>query len=464
MKKALLCLAVLFYFCPGAWVWAADFPRVAGQINTELAEAKKEQAQTLKEIAQRRADLQQRILQAEAGLKSEKQRLAAAQQSLKTTHQQRLELINKLEQESGDLKELAGNVRAAARDLLALAERSPVTAQNPGRLPGLRSYLDKTRYPGIAEIERLIQEYLYEIRATAQIASEQGTILDEQGRENQADLVRIGGMNTIFRQGDRVGFASIAPTSGRLLTVSGELPWGQEGALQDFLTGRSSEVFLDITGGAALKQLSRRSDLWQHLQSGGPLIWPILFVGLLAAALIGERLFHLQRMRAKTDGLMDRVNQLVAQGDFKAAHAQAESQAGQPASNVIKAGLSLQGCSAEALETRLGEAMLKELPRLERFLTALKMLAAVAPLLGLLGTVTGMINTFQVITVFGTGDPRLMAGGISEALVTTEVGLAVAIPVMVASALLRRKAQRISGDMEEKALALSAAMLAQAGK
>jgi biopolymer transport protein ExbB len=103
----------------------------------------------------------------------------------------------------------------------------------------------------------------------------------------------------------------------------------------------------------------------------------------------------------------------------------------------------------------LQEAILKELPRLERFLPALNVIAAVAPLLGLLGTVTGMIGTFHVITLYGTGDPRLMAGGISEALVTTMVGLAVAIPVMLIHAFLRRRIEHIVGDMEEKALAMS---------
>jgi biopolymer transport protein ExbB len=156
---------------------------------------------------------------------------------------------------------------------------------------------------------------------------------------------------------------------------------------------------------------------------------------------------------------MGRVNQLVAKGDYDEAQAAAESQPNRPTSNIIKAGLALRGCSVEVVENGLSGAVLRELPRLERFLTALKVLAAVAPLLGLLGTVTGMINTFHVITIFGTGNPRLMAGGISEALVTTQLGLAVAIPILVASALLGRKAQSISDDMEEKAMAMSAALI-----
>jgi biopolymer transport protein ExbB len=111
--------------------------------------------------------------------------------------------------------------------------------------------------------------------------------------------------------------------------------------------------------------------------------------------------------------------------------------------------------SRESLENILQEAILKELPRLERFLPALNVMAAVSPLIGLLGTVTGMIGTFHVITLYGTGDPRLMSGGISEALVTTMLGLGVAIPVMLFHAFLRRRIEHIVGDMEEKAVALS---------
>ena len=105
------------------------------------------------------------------------------------------------------------------------------------------------------------------------------------------------------------------------------------------------------------------------------------------------------------------------------------------------------------------EAILKQLPRLERFLPTLSVFAAIAPLLGLLGTVTGMIETFQVITRFGTSDPKLMAGGISEALITTQLGLAVAMPIIIIHHFLERRVDKVVGDMEEKGLALAAAMM-----
>ena len=130
-----------------------------------------------------------------------------------------------------------------------------------------------------------------------------------------------------------------------------------------------------------------------------------------------------------------------------------------PTGNVLLAGLTNADEPRPILESCISEAILRQTPRLERFLNALKVLAAVSTLLGLLGTVTGMINTFQVITIHGTGDPKLMAGGISEAMVTTQVGLAIAIPVMMMAAFLSGRARRIALDMEEKELALMGALL-----
>jgi biopolymer transport protein ExbB len=106
------------------------------------------------------------------------------------------------------------------------------------------------------------------------------------------------------------------------------------------------------------------------------------------------------------------------------------------------------------MENALQEAILGEIPPLERFLSTLGMLAAIAPLMGLLGTVTGMINTFHVITFYGTSDPRMMSGGISEALVTTMLGLCVAIPIMLCHTLLSRQVETMIATMEEKAVAM----------
>ena len=229
--------------------------------------------------------------------------------------------------------------------------------------------------------------------------------------------------------------------------------------LEDYFQGETGAVYTDISGGAAIQQLAHRVGFMAQLRSGGILVVPILLVGVVALVLTIERLIFLGKVRHNTDALMTRVTELVGEGDIDGAIKATHPHRKRPTGRVLMAGLEHRRDPSEVIESALSETMLRETPRLERFQSALKVCAAVAPLLGLLGTVTGMINTFQVITTHGTGDPRLMAGGISEAMVTTQVGLAVAIPVMIVASFLGRRARNLSHDMEEKGLALMGALL-----
>lgn len=463
MRGWLGAIAAAVLLTLGGPALAADFSQAAGQTAVERSQAQAELGRAKQEIAQERSAMQAKLKELKDKLEWEKQALAKARGELAATSRAKAELTRQLAETSGDLKELAGHVRAAARELLAMAERSPVTAQDPGRLELLRGYLNKSRFPGLNDIQQLVKAYFKEIAASGVIARWQGLLVNREGKEVPADIVRLGSFTTLYRTGGEVGLATLGPASGRLLAAGGELSWGLAGDIKAYLDRKSDAAPMDISGGAALKQLSHRETAWEQLLSGGPLVWPILAVGLIALILIIERLLFFRRVRANTDEMMTHVAEMVGRGDFAAALDETEKQRGRPTSNVLAAGLALRDQPSEIIDNGLSEAMLRELPRLERYLTAIKVLAAVAPLLGLLGTVTGMINTFQVITVFGTGDPRLMAGGISEALITTQLGLAVAIPVLVVSALLGRRAQRLAGDMEEKAVALSAALIKARG-
>lgn len=464
MKRAawFICLAALLLMAPPAKP-AGRFDQVAEQVRRDLARAKAEQAATQRKMQARLAKLQGEVARLRAQVTQRQGQLEQTRQQLEQTSRQRAELAAEVAQKSGDLKELAGDVRASARDLLAMAETSPVTGEHPQRLARLKAFLPKGKFPSLADIKRLVDLYFVEIQETGRIRRRTGAMVNRDGVEVQGDILRLGGFVTIYRAGGEVGYLLPGPASGRLLAISGTVPWRVAANLEDYLDRETDTVYLDISGGGALRQLARSVSWTEHLLSGGPLIWPILLVGLLGLGLVVERLWFLHQVRANTDRLMAEVNQLVDQGDFDGARRAAEAQQGRPTSNVLLAGLALRGQPPEVIDNGLSEAILKELPRLERSLTTLKVLAAVAPLLGLLGTVTGMINTFAVITVHGTGDPRLMAGGISEAMVTTQLGLAVAIPLLVAGALLTRRAQRISNDMEEKAVALSAALIKEGG-
>jgi biopolymer transport protein ExbB len=460
MKRAnLTALALAVLLAVGLPAAAADFPTVAKEVSKDLDAAKSEQASEVAQRSERIAKLQAELKALQVQESAKRSTLAKARQELTKVSQEKADLGRILSQEQGNLKELAGLVRASARELLSLTESAPFTAAQPDRLEVLRSYLNKSRFPGLEDIRRLVEFYFNYLEESRRASLRQGPFVDRQGRDSQGRILTIGPFTAAYEKDGDVGYLVLGPATGRLLAVGGEPDWSVRRGLRAYMAGEDAAVPMDITGGAALKQLARAESAWEMLLSGGPLIWPILLVGLISLVLIVERLGFLRKVRANTDQLMGRVNQLVQAGDMEGAFAEADLQSGRPTSNVIKAGLALKGCAPEVIENGLTEAMLKELPRLERFLTALKVMAAVAPLLGLLGTVTGMINTFQVITAHGTGDPRLMAGGISEALITTQLGLAVAIPVLVAAALLSRKAQRIASDMEEKAVAMSAALI-----
>lgn len=220
------------------------------------------------------------------------------------------------------------------------------------------------------------------------------------------------------------------------------------------MEGIDDAVSVDFSGGAALRQITHKPGLIEKCKQGGPIVWPILAIGFFALILIIERIIVLKRVHFNAERLMEKVNTLATQGKWEECQNIVQEQKGRPVSNVLMAGLASRGEDRETLESIMQEGILKELPRLERFLPTLNIMGAIAPLLGLLGTVTGMINTFHVITLYGTGDPRMMSGGISEALVTTMLGLSMAIPIMLVHTFLSRRVEHITGEMEEKAVAL----------
>ncbi len=441
----------------GAWA-ARSFGKVAGEIDGKYKTAVKEEASAQREIERKRADLTQKLAALQLELTTATEQLALEQAALEELSRQRDELKKEISTRLANKDELDTLVTDHARNFLALAEKSPYSAETPGRLETLKAFISGDRIFGMDDLKTLITYYFDDMTASEQKVRYAGKFLDRGGNEVTGEIVRLGHIAALHRTGGTTGYLMMSPASGRLL-AGAEPPRRVRSALNDYLDGKSDDAFIDISGGVAIQQLARRVTLADQMRSGGPLVIPILLVGLVALILTIERLIFLGRVRHNTDALMTRVTEQVEQGDFDGALKTARPHQKRPTGRVLMAGLLHRGQSREVIESALSEAILKQAPRLEHFLGALKVSAAVAPLLGLLGTVTGMINTFQVITTHGTGDPRLMAGGISEAMVTTQVGLAVAIPVMMVAAFLSRRAYLLSQDMEEKGLALLGAML-----
>jgi biopolymer transport protein ExbB len=219
------------------------------------------------------------------------------------------------------------------------------------------------------------------------------------------------------------------------------------------LAGTGSGVVpIDATLGNALKIAEKRDSLVAHVMKGGPVMIPILLLGLVAVAICIAKWFQLARIRVVTPMELQTVLSHLRHGEKTAAEAHAESLNG-PVGQLLGVAVRHAREQKEYLEEVLYEKMLEAKPALERLLPIIALTAACAPLLGLLGTVTGMINTFNMITLFGAGDPRTLSGGISEALITTEFGLIVAIPALLLHAFLSRKVKGVLGSMEQTSVA-----------
>lgn len=456
--KYLTLLMCLLLLPAGLSAQEEKFNTVVRDVKKDLEKAQEEKVLTASEIEQQRTQLKRRLSQLKTQIKEEKATLETDEKRLETMREKRLELERRIRAHTGNMKELDAVVRDFARDFSGLAERSPYSAEDPRRLETLKGFLKAEKVLGIKDIRTLVALAFKDMAASSQIIKREGIVVDRQGREVSSEIIRLGHLTALYGESGKVGYLNVSPASSRLLEAASP-GWNIRRNLKSYFDGDSDAVYMDVSGGVAIKQLSRKVSLWEQIKSGGLLIWPILLVGLVAVILVLERLIFLGRVSQNTDKLMTHVTKLVEEGNYKGAMVETASKSGSPTGNVLNAGLEQQGQPRDIIESSLAEAILKETPRLERFLPALKVLAAIAPLLGLLGTVTGMINTFHVITLHGTGDPRLMAGGISEALITTQLGLAVAIPILVITALLGRKASRIASDMEEKAMALIAALL-----
>ena len=197
--------------------------------------------------------------------------------------------------------------------------------------------------------------------------------------------------------------------------------------------------------------------MWELVRAGGPFMWPIILCSVIAAAIVFERLWTLQERRVLPPDLTRRVWQLVESGQVNEKVIAALEQ-NSPMGRLLAVGLQHHHRAREILRERLEDAGRHIVHDLERFLNTLGTIAGISPLLGLLGTVMGIIKSFNAISVGGMGDPRLLSAGISEALVCTAAGLCVAIPSLICYRYLRGRVDRILVQMEKDATRFSDAL------
>lgn len=379
-----------------------------------------------------------------ADAKKERKRLEAESARLEGVYgSNEIRLANKKEQLNdalGILKELFGTVQGVAGDTRSTLVGSLVSAQYPGRVEKIDQLIKKiagaTQLPTIVELEQLWYFMQQEMTEAGKVVKYTATVVAPDGNRAEQEVVRVGTFN-IVTDGQYLSFDSGTET----LLILPRQPAGKYTSGAEELQG-TSEGFtafgMDPTGpsgGSYLEALIDSPDLKERVKQGREVGYIIIAIGIVALIISLWRMAVLSMVASKV------TSQLKNAGS---------PNSNNPLGRVLIVSQENSSADTETLELKLHEAVLKETPALEAWVNFIKIVSMVAPLLGLLGTVTGMILTFQALTIFGTGDPKAMAGGISSALVTTVLGLCVAIPTLFLHALVSGKSKRVLHILEEQ--------------
>ncbi|MGR9071634.1 MAG: MotA/TolQ/ExbB proton channel family protein [Gammaproteobacteria bacterium] len=348
-------------------------------------------------------------------------------------------LETELKDKSGVLGELFGVARQAAGDLRADFDSSLTSAQFPNRSEQLTAVADNKALPTIDQLETLWFLLQQEMTESGNVVRYKTEILSAAGEPHEAEVIRIGSFNALA-DGKYLRFL---PETGKLAELARQPSGRYLDLAEEFSSAGKgyADAAVDPTRGVILGMLIQTPDTWERIQQGGAIGYLILFLGLAGLAVVAERLITLTRTAGRMNSQLDDLENTSDDN---------------PLGRVISVAENASAQDTETLELLLDEAITREAPKLERGLSMIKLLAAVAPLLGLLGTVTGMISTFQSISLFGTGDPKLMAGGISEALVTTMLGLMVAIPLLFLHSLVAARSKALLQILDEQSAGLIA--------
>ncbi len=347
------------------------------------------------------------------------------------------------------LTELFGLARQVANDVSTILQQSLITTQFPpvqGEQPRdefLRSFSSSRTTPTAAELQRVWTEIQREMTASGQVAKYQATVVQPGGEPQKGEVIRIGPFTAI--SGGK--FLSYLPTLRTFEVLPRQLPARFMSIASRFSSATSgyAEAVVDSARGVLTGLYVERPTFVERIKLGQEVGYVIITVGVLGALAFILQLIHLVLVRVAVSRQLKNLDRPSANN---------------PLGRVL---LAFKGDKtrieddADVAELRITEAVLKEVPKLERFQSFLRLAVAAGPLLGLIGTVWGMILTFQAINESGSSDPKLMATGIGQAMIATVLGLGIAIPLLFAGALLSTLSKAVVQVLDEQ----SAGMLAE---
>ncbi len=444
MKRIAIAVASLFLATGMAHAQtdASSMSELLNQIQQGQARDSAEAREREARFAQSRSEQQNLVNQARAE-RTRQERESERLEALFNTNQEQIVTARAaLDERLGALKELFGVLQTVAGDAQGRFNTSLTNIQFPDRedfLVELGSKMSSaSSLASIEEIERLWFELQREISETGKIVRFPQQVTRANGEVVNTDIVRVGAFNIVFED----GYLRYGET-GSVTELQRQPEQARyTNSTADIMAATTGPVTfgLDGTRGGILDLLVESPTITDRINQGGIVGYNIIGLGIIGLLIALVRWI----------GLSSASRKVKAQ--LKSDTASTDN----PLGRVLAAYESNSGADTETVELKLSEAALKEMPGLTKGLLFIKVISVVAPLMGLLGTVTGMIKTFQVITLFGAGDPKMMAGGISQALMTTVLGLVVAIPMVLIHTLVSGQSRKIINILQSQSAGIVA--------
>ncbi len=412
----------------------------------EQGQARDSQEARQRESAFAQAKNQQQSLlnQARAERTRQENVSSGLEQSFEDNQQQIIVARQALDERLGALKELFGVLQTVSGDTQSVFSASLTNIQYPDRGDFLVELGSKmagaSSLASIEDIERLWAMLQQEVNESGRVVRFNNIVTKADGQQENMEVVRVGLFNVINEN----GYLKYTVEDGNpILTELARQPESRfAGTTSDMLGADSGVVTFGIDGtrGTILALLVESPTIMDRVHQGGYVGYAIIALGIIGVLIALLRFISLSSDSRKVTAQLKRE---TASTD-------------NPLGRVLAAYESNRGADTETVELKLSEAALKEMPGLTKGLLFIKVVSAVAPLMGLLGTVTGMIQTFQVITLYGAGDPKMMAGGISQALMTTVLGLVVAIPMVLLHTIVSGQSRKIINILQSQSAGLVA--------
>ncbi len=423
-------------------VFALDLQNLLADIKKE---SNKELAQENRRVAEflDKKNKQQQILKTtKNNLKKENQRTVKLKNTIDKNEKTLAKKEELLESKVGDLGEMFGSVRQTSSDFLTNFQSSLSASQSPEKKAIFEKFANSKDLPNTDELKVFWHTMLDEIIKSGKVSQYNSEVILNTGEKTTKTITRVGQFAAVS-DGKYLSYDSDI-NSLKELSTQPSVSIQNKASTFENKQGEISNLVIDPTKGTLLELLDMNPTIKDRINQGGIVGYIIIFLGAIGLLFAFYKVLVLNILHIKVKKQMKNID-LPRENN--------------PLGKIAKTFFENKDKTLENLEITISEAILKEVNEVKKGESFVKLLAAVTPLLGLLGTVTGMIATFQAITLFGTGDPKLMAGGISTALITTVLGLVAAIPLLFSYTYLSSKSNRIVSILEEQSVGMLAKSL-----